>query len=164
MKLPALWILSASAAGVAIAGRWPGAPRLRAWTRGRNSGGRDSGCWIFIRRHCVAVSWALALALWVAIGGVAVSVERVAIPANDIARLVTAGGVNPGVALRWRRRWREDPLTLPWGERFEIDLEQVGTKGAALGTNAGLRVNYYPGGWLRSRQRDRRREIASRCW
>jgi hypothetical protein len=34
MKLPALWILSAFAAGIAIAGRWPGSLRLWAVSAG----------------------------------------------------------------------------------------------------------------------------------
>jgi hypothetical protein len=52
---------------------------------------------------------------------------------------------DPGIALRSRGRLREDPLTLPWCQRFEIDLEQVEAQGAALGTCGGLRVNFYPG-------------------
>jgi len=86
-----------------------------------------------------------ALFAWAAIGGLAVSVERATIPANHIARLIAAGRVDPGIALRWRGRLREDPLTLPWGQRFEIDLEQVEAQGAELSTTGGLRVNFYPG-------------------
>ena len=78
-------------------------------------------------------------------GGLAFSVERATVPANHIARLFAAGRVDPGIALRWRGRLREDPLRLPWGQRFEIDLEQVEAAGAALSTSGGLRVNFYPG-------------------
>jgi hypothetical protein len=92
-----------------------------------------------------AVAWCCALVAWVAIGGLAVSVERAAIPANHIARLIAAGRVDTGVALRWRGRLREDPLTLPWGQRFEIDLEQVESPGAVVGASGGLRVNFYAG-------------------
>jgi hypothetical protein len=52
--------------------------------------------------------------------------------------------VDPGTALRWRGRLRKDPLRLPWGQRFEIDLEQVEARGAALSTTGGLGVNFYP--------------------
>ena len=96
-------------------------------------------------RHSAAVAWCFALVAWAAIGGLAAGVERAAVPANHIARLITAGRVDPGIALRWRGRLREDPLRLPWGERFEIDLEQVEAAGAALSTSGGLRVNFYPG-------------------
>jgi len=146
MKLPALWTLGAFAAGVGIASRWPGA--LRLWAVGAALGilaglilAADFLSW----RHCGAAAWVCALAAWLAIGGLAASVERATVPANHIARLIAAGQVDPGIALRWRGRLREDPLTLPWGQRFEIDLEQVEAQGAALTTTGGLRVNFYPG-------------------
>ena len=110
-----------------------------------NSPGRNSGDGIFSSRHWVTVAWACALFAWVAVGGLAVRVERATVPANHIARLIAAGRVDPGIALRWGGRLRDDPLTLPWGQRFEIDLEQVEAQGAALSTNGGLRVNFYPG-------------------
>jgi len=146
MKLPALWILGAFAAGVGIAGRWPASPRL--WAVGAALGilvGGILAAGFSAGRHLVAVAWVCALFAWAAIGGLAVSVERATIPANHIARLIAAGRVDPGIALRWRGRLREDPLTLPWGQRFEIDLEQVEAQGAELSTTGGLRVNFYPG-------------------
>jgi len=146
MKLPALWILAAFAAGIGIAERWPAAPKL--WAVVAASGILIGGV-VAARfsswRRCAAVAWCFALVAWVAIGGLAAGVERATVPALQIARLITARRVDPAVALRWRGRLREDPLTLPWGQRFEIDLEQVETQGAALNTTGGLRVNFYPG-------------------
>jgi competence protein ComEC len=141
MKLPALWILAAVAVGIALAAPWPGTPRL--WAEGAAAGILVAG--FLSWRGSVAVAWVLALLAWAAIGGLAASVERATVPANHIARLIAAGRVDPGIALRWRGRLREDPLTLPWGQRFEIDLEQVEAAGAALSTSGGLRVNFYPG-------------------
>lgn len=146
MKLPALWILAAFATGIGVAERWPGAPRL--WAVGAASGILLGGVLVagfMAWRHSAAVAWCFALVAWAAIGGLAAGVERDAVPANHIARLITAGRVDTGIALRWRGRLREDPLRLPWGERFEIDLEQVEAAGAALSTSGGLRVNFYPG-------------------
>jgi competence protein ComEC len=146
MKLPALWILAAFAAGIGIAGRWPGSPRL--WAVVAASGILIGGIVVagFLSwRGSVAAAWVFAMVAWAAIGGLAASVERATIPANRIARLIAAGRVDPSIPLRWRGRLREDPLTLPWGQRFEIDLEQVESSGAALSTSGGLRVNFYPG-------------------
>src|SRR5277367_3929193 len=146
MKLPALWILGAFAVGIGIAGRWPGSPRL--WAMVAALGILCGGIFVagFLSwRHCAAAAWAFALVAWVAIGGLASSVERATVPANHIARLIAAGRVDPGIALRWRGRLRGDPLRLPWGQRFEIDLEQVEAAGAELSTSGGLRVNFYPG-------------------
>jgi hypothetical protein len=146
MKLPALWILGAFAVGIGIAGRWP--ESLRLWAVVAASGILLGGVLaaVFLSwRHCAAVAWVCALLAWSAMGGLAFSVERATVPANHIARLIAAGRVDPGIALRWRGRLREDPLKLPWGQRFEIDLEQVESSGAALSTSGGLRVNFYPG-------------------
>jgi competence protein ComEC len=145
MKLPALWILAAFAAGIGVAERWPAS--LKLWAMAAALGILMGG--IFAAgfpawRHSAAIVWACALVAWLAIGGLALSVERATIPANHIARLIAVGRVDPSVALRWRGRLREDPLTLPWGQRFEIDLEQVEVQGAALSTTGGLRVNFYP--------------------
>src|SRR5580693_1482364 len=146
MKLPVLWILSAFAVGICIAGRWPGSPRLWAVsaTLGTLIGGILAAGFL-AGRHSIWAAWVFALAAWLTIGGLAASMERATVPANHIARLIAAGRVDPGIALRWRGRLREDPLTLPWGQRFEIDLEQVEAQGAALSTSGGLRVNFYPG-------------------
>ena len=146
MKLPTLWILAAFAAGIGVAERWPAAPKMWAVVAGLGilCGG------IFVAgflswRGSVAVAWFFALMAWVAIGGLAASVERASIPASHIARLISLGRVDPSIALRWRGRLREDPLTLPWGQRFEIDLEEVEAASAAMNTSGGLHVNFYPG-------------------
>ena len=146
MKLPALWILAAFAAGIGIAGRWPGELKLWAVVAGLGIlGGGILMAGFFSWRGLVALAWVFALLAWAAIGGLAANVETATVPANHIARLIAAGRVDPAIALRWRGRLREDPLTLPWGQRFEIDLEQVEAAGAALSTSGGLRVNFYPG-------------------
>jgi hypothetical protein len=76
------------------------------------------------------VAWVCALAAWLALGGLASGVEQAGIPSNHIARLIAADAIDTSVALRWRGRLREDPMLLPWGQRFEIDLEQVEGAGA----------------------------------
>ena len=45
--------------------------------------------------------------------------------------------------MRWRGRLREDPLRLPWGARYLVDLEKVETAGRIIPTVGGLRVNYF---------------------
>jgi competence protein ComEC len=143
MKLPALWIAAAFAAGIGLAGRWPASPEV--WTAAaavaiifgvllcsRNS-------W----QRVLPAAWALALVAWLALGGLASSVERVTVPANHVTRLLAGGRIDTTEPLRWRGRLREDPLSLPWGHRFEIDLEQVEISGVILPVSGGLRVNLY---------------------
>ena len=141
MKLPALWIASAFAAGIGIASRWQTSPKV--WfavaTVAIGAG------LILIWRRRAAFAWCLALIAWVALGGLAIGVERASVSANHISRLIASDTVDTSVPLRWRGRLREDPLKLPWGLRYEIDLENVESAGVVLPTTGGLRVNFYTG-------------------
>jgi hypothetical protein len=77
MKLPTLWIRAAFAAGIAIAGRWPGSPRLWAVCAGLGILVGGLLCaWFKTWRHWVTVAWDCALFAWAGIGGLAASLER----------------------------------------------------------------------------------------
>lgn len=141
MKSPALWIAAAFAAGIALASRWPASPKV--WTATAVAALLAAG--ILAWRDFVAPAWILALAAWLALGGFATGVERAAIPADHITRLIAEGRIETAVPLRWRGRLREDPLLLPWGRRYQIDLEQVESAGTFLAATGGLRVNFYTG-------------------
>ena len=68
---------------------------------------------------------------------------RASIPENHVTRLIAAKRLDLSEPLRWRGRLREDPLVLPWGRRFEIDLERVESSGQFLAASGGLRANLY---------------------
>ncbi|MFZ3218174.1 MAG: ComEC/Rec2 family competence protein [Candidatus Acidiferrales bacterium] len=145
MKLPALWLLAAFVAGIGMASRWPAS--VMFWAVLAAVGILSGGVLVAgyrTPRYSLMAGWICALAAWMAIGLLASGVERATIPQNLISRLIAAGRVDPSVALRWRGQLREDPLKMPWGQRFEIELEQVEAAGATLGTSGGLRVNFYP--------------------
>ncbi|MGA8224086.1 MAG: DNA internalization-related competence protein ComEC/Rec2 [Candidatus Acidiferrales bacterium] len=141
MKLPVLWIVAAFAAGIGIASRWPASPMLWAIA---------AGALIFVGGllalwNRLAAAGILALLAWFSVGAVATSVERAIVPANHIARLIAEGRLDTGGPLRWRGRLREDPLRMPWGQRYEIGLEEVEIAGVAVAVNGGLRANLYGG-------------------
>jgi competence protein ComEC len=141
MKLPALWIAAAFAAGIGIASRWQASPKIwcavaaAAITLGI----------VLIWRSRAAFAWCFALIAWLALGGLAIGVERAAVPASHISRLIAGNAVDTSVPLRWRGRLREDPLRLRWGLRYEIDLEDVESAGVKVPASGGLRVNFYTG-------------------
>ena len=66
MKLPALWIVAAFAAGIAIATRWPGP--LKLWLTAAVAAmlSRRGAC-CGVRKRVAA--WVLALVAWAALGG-----------------------------------------------------------------------------------------------
>jgi hypothetical protein len=88
-------------------------------------------------------AWVVALVAWCALGGLAASLERSSIPADNAARLVTQGQLDTSEPLRWRGQLRSDPLRLPWGLRYEIALEEVQNAAGAHPVSGGLRVNYF---------------------
>ena len=90
-------------------------------------------------------AWSLSLVAWVALGGLAMTVEGASVPSNHVTRLIAAGRMDTSELLRGRGRLREDPVVLPWGHRFEIDLEEVEVAGANPRVGGGLRVNLYGG-------------------
>ena len=141
MKLPALWIASAFAAGIALASRSAASPKV--WAAATIAAILIAG--ILAWRDFVAPAWIFALAAWLALGGFASGAQRAAIPANHVTRLIAEGRLDTTVPLRWRGRLREDPLLLPWGRRYEIDLEQVESAGTFLPASGGLRVNFFAG-------------------
>ncbi|MDE3168537.1 MAG: ComEC/Rec2 family competence protein, partial [Acidobacteriota bacterium] len=134
-------IAAAFAAGIALAPRWPGP--LRFWLLAACASLFAAA--IVSWRGRMALAWSLALVAWVALGGLASGIERASVPPNHAARLIAAGKLDLTEPLRWRGLLRDDPLTLPWGRRFEIDLEQVEISGASMPIRGGLRANLYDG-------------------
>src|ERR1700722_4768524 len=141
MKLPAVWIFAAFASGIGIAMRWPGSPGL--WAA---AGAVAILCGALLAwRNYSSPSWIFALAAWLAIGGLSCGVEQSVVPKNHITRLLASNRIDLSVPLRWRGRLREDPMALPWGRRYEIDLEQVEIAGEIIPVSGGLRLNFYSG-------------------
>jgi len=139
MKLPAVWMVAAFAAGIALSEVWPHAPWpwIAAAALGILLGA------VFAWRKRIVAAGAVALIVWVVLGGLALAVERATVPANHVSRLLSAGRIETNEPLRWRGRLREDPASLPWGRRYVIDLEQVETAGLILPVVGGLRANLY---------------------
>ena len=69
--------------------------------------------------------------------------SKLSVPANHVTRLIAANRIDLTEPLRWRGRLREDPLVMPWGRRYEIDVEQVESAGQILAASGGLRANIY---------------------
>src|SRR6202049_889034 len=66
-----------------------------------------------------------ALLAWSLLGAAAVQIAPLAVPTDHIARQIAAQQIDLQQPLRWRGRLRSDPLRLPWGLRYELDLYEV---------------------------------------
>ena len=76
------------------------------------------------------------MAAWLCLGFAAAGLERISAPSNLASSLIESGKLDSSVALRWRGRLRGDPLQLPWGTRYEINLDEVES---SAGVTAGKR-------------------------
>ncbi len=139
MKLPTLWLVAAFAAGIALASRWP-APLVVIATVCAAAMLISA---VLLWRKLSLAAWIFALVAWGSLGALAANIERIDVPADHVTRLIAAGRIDMNDSLRWRGRLREDPIALPWGHRYEIDLEQVEQAGETLPVCGGLRVSLY---------------------
>jgi competence protein ComEC len=141
MKLPAVSIAAAFAAGIGLAGPCHAPPKI--WIAAAAAAILLGAT--FVWRGLTISAWAFSMLAWFALGGAALSVERTSVPINQVSRLIATGQLDTSEALRWGGRLREDPFALPWGTRYEIELESVEAGGSTLALKGGLRVNLYNG-------------------
>jgi competence protein ComEC len=141
VKLPAVWIAGAFAAGISAAIFYPARPGecIDVATAAIFLGG------ILLWQDFLRAAGVVALLAWAALGAAVFTIERAAVPANHVTRLLAAGRLDTTEPLRWGGRLREDPLLMPWGRRYEIDLEAVEFAGARQSASGGLRASLYGG-------------------
>lgn len=84
-----------------------------------------------------------ALLAWSFLGGAAVQFVPLQVPAGHITRQIAAQQIDLKQPLRWRGRLRFDPLRLPWGLRYEVDLDEVQAAGVWRPVSGGLRIGYF---------------------
>jgi hypothetical protein len=143
MKLPALLIAIFVAAGVLAAS--PIAAHVKNGvdlSLGIGLGSMLAGFGLLKLRRA-DLAWTAGLLAWFFLGAGVAQIERRAIPANQVTNLAGSGQLDLDEPLRWRGILREDPLRLPWGVRYQIDLEEVQTAGEWRGAHGGLRVTYF---------------------
>jgi competence protein ComEC len=140
VKLPALWLALAFAAGIAAgAGVTRG---VTLWVVACLIAIAAGICLSLFARHSLVVG-SLALAAWFTLGGAAAQLERNDVPQNDVATQIAHGALDTKEPLRWLGRMREDPEATPLGWRYTIDLQSVEETGRTLPVHGGLRLTYY---------------------
>jgi competence protein ComEC len=142
MKLPAIAIAVSFAAGILLAGvsasRLPSSPAMYF---------AASACvvlasLVLFRIH-TASAGAAALLAWCALGAATMRLDALAIPENRVTALVANAELDLGEPLRWQGQLREDPLALPWGMRYVVDLHSVEAAGANISVSGGARLDYF---------------------
>jgi competence protein ComEC len=88
-------------------------------------------------------AWAAAMGAWMFLGGAASTLQRTAVPTDIVTALIQQGRIETNQPLRWTGRLRQDPVRLPWGLRYDIELEQVQVGGDSLPVRGGLQAQYF---------------------
>ena len=99
--------------------------------------------YILLRQNWILAAVFFAAGAWLALGMVAAKLERASVSTNLANTLIESGKLDAETALRWRGRLRSDPLQLPWGMRYEIDLDEVESSAGVTPVAGGLRLTYY---------------------
>ncbi len=142
MKLSSLWIVTAFAAGIALISlRLAPAMKQIVWVALAVAGilvGLG-----FLRRGWLRSAFVTGLLAWLFLGAAAARFEQVAILPDHVTTLVKGGNLDTNEALRWRGRLREDPVRLPRGMRYDIDLDEVQLGSRQVPVTGGLRLSYF---------------------
>jgi len=139
MKLPVVWIVAALAAGIGLAGPQPAVAVV--WLA-LAAGAVVAGLGLLrLRREQAA--WLVGLLAWVFLGAAASRLEQTAKPAHHVTSLLTEARLDTSEPLRWRGRLRQDPVRLPWGLRYDVDLDEVEVAGKAVRVSGGFRASYF---------------------
>jgi competence protein ComEC len=139
MKIPGLFVLPAFCIGILIAALHPASGRS----------GIFCATALFLtaialwRYHFYLTAFVIALAGWTAIGFLALIVQQHNRPANLASHRVETNALDSSFPMRWRGVLRENPETLPWGTRFDVDLLTVQISGEQIKVSGGLRATYF---------------------
>ena len=85
-----------------------------------------------------------SLLSWGLLGFLGACVAEEPRPANHVTSLLEKRRLSLESPLRWQGRLRDEPAKLPWGYGLEVDLSEVGSQGASLPVQGGLRVSFTP--------------------
>jgi hypothetical protein len=139
MKIPGLCVLPAFCTGIVIAALHPASGRFAILC----AIGLLTIAFSLWRYHLYTASFAVVLVGWAALGFLALIVQQHNRPANLASQMVESKVIDSSFPMRWRGILRENPETLPWGTRFDVDLESVQVSGEQIQVSGGLRATYF---------------------
>jgi competence protein ComEC len=143
MKLPSLWPVVCFAGGILLFAKFAAHLHLTPRFFLLAAASLLLSGFVLLHRNWLVPAFIAAAAAWLCLGCAAAGLERISIPSNLASSLIESGKLDSSVALRWRGRLRADPLALPWGTRYEINLEAVESATGVMPLSGGLRVTSY---------------------
>ena len=146
MKLPALTVAAAFASGIVLGLRpvfgQTVAPRSVLMLCFAAAGILVVVGILLTKRDRLILGAAASLFSWTILGILGARIADQPRPANHIISLVDAGQVELKTPLRWHGRLRDEPMRLPWGYGYEIDLSCVEYQNTLVPARGGLRLSF----------------------
>src|SRR5713226_58504 len=143
MKLPSLWPVGFFAGGILLSGKFAAhlylTPRLFLLA----AASLLLSGFVLVYKNWLLPAGIAATVAWLCFGYAAAGLERISVSANLANSLIESGKLDSSAALRWRGRLRADPLALPWGTRYVINLDEVESAAGIAPVSGGLRVTSY---------------------
>jgi competence protein ComEC len=143
MKLPSLWPVGFFAGGILLFSRYGARVHFPSLLFLVSIFGLLIAAFVLLRLDQVWAAMILSAGIWMCLGCAAAGLERASVPANLASRLIENGTLDGSAALRWRGRLRSDPAAVPWGTRYEINLEEVESASGVTPVSGGMRVTAY---------------------
>ena len=143
MKLPSLWPVVFFAGGILLFSLLAGRAHFSPFVLLLAAAGLLIAGFVLLRLDQVWAALILSAAIWTCLGLAAATLERASLPANLASTLIESGKLDATATLRWRGRLRGDPLPMPWGTRYEINLDEVESAAGVTPVTGGLRLTTY---------------------
>lgn len=148
MKLPALAIAAAFVCGIVLGLCPPFASRAVAHVF-LIDGFVVTGLFILAgilltRLGRLVLSAAGSMLSWILLGVLSAGIAQQPLPPDHIVTLVDDGRVNIHTPLTWHGRLRDEPVRLPWGYGYEVELAGVEYQNTLLPARGGLRLSFTP--------------------
>jgi competence protein ComEC len=143
VRLPSIWPVVCFAGGVLLSGKLASRLHLMPRVLLVVAASLLVVGFLALHKNWILPAGIVATAAWLCLGCAGASLERISVPDNLASSLIEFGRLDSSVALRWRGRLRADPLELPWGTRYEVQLDEVETATEVLPVSGGLRLTSY---------------------
>ncbi|HVA94812.1 MAG TPA: ComEC/Rec2 family competence protein [Candidatus Dormibacteraeota bacterium] len=143
MKLPLLCPIACFAGGILLSSALTGRFSPHAGLFLAASACLLVAAYILLRREWILTAFVFGAMVWMSLGFAASNLARASVSPQLAGTLIETGKIDSSVALRWRGRLRSDPLQLPWGIRYVINLDAVESSAGITPVTGGMRLTLY---------------------
>ena len=96
--------------------------------------------------HRLALATIASVLTWILLGVLGACIDIQPRAPDHIISLLDAARIDLKTPLRWHGKLRDEPVRLPWGSGYELELSNVEYQGKWLTARGGMRLSFTPRG------------------